>query len=109
MAPLLVLAWRAYTVRTARRRAWFWALVSVSVTTQTVGALCFRYPIGISDWGPADFIAAVRQSPVAAAVICLVGYFVAAFVFRKITTRHPVDTPAHVPADEPAHAKSAVG
>lgn len=40
-APLLLLCWREWTTRTARRRAAFGALVIVSISWQAVGAICF--------------------------------------------------------------------
>lgn len=110
LAPLLVLAWRTYTATTARRRAWFWCLATVSVTMQVVGNFCFRYPIRVSDWAPADLVSAVQQSPAGTAVVCFVGYFTAAVVYRKISTS---ETPSQPNADQPtpvkAEATSALG
>jgi hypothetical protein len=107
MAPLLALAWHTYTAQTARRRAWFWSLVTVSLAVQTIGAFCFRYPIRVSDWGPADFASAARQSPAGMTAIVLVGCFAAAFVYRYVASSVPRTATPRV-AERPAPAATGV-
>jgi hypothetical protein len=57
-APLLVLAWREWTSRTVRRRAYFVALSALSVTVQALGAVSYpalRMGLGRPNpWLPGD-------------------------------------------------------
>lgn len=70
-APLLVLAWREWTVRTPRRRASFAALVTVSISLQAVGALCFHVYAAGSPWSIDHLAAAVfgRQGRLAGTLL----------------------------------------
>jgi hypothetical protein len=88
LAPLLVLAWREYVSRTSRRRAWFAALVAISITMQAVGAVCFpdAAPNGTVVWTLSDLHDALIAHPVLGGLILAVGYAVAAVLFRRIDT-----------------------
>lgn len=44
-APLLLLAWREWTVRTARRRRWLATAVAASIGMHTLGAVYFTAPL----------------------------------------------------------------
>lgn len=83
MAPLLLLAWRAYTVCTARRRAAFAGLLLVALVLQTCGAI-FRGSYVGAPWGTADLKSVVIEHPVASLTILIAGYLAAALVYRKM-------------------------
>ena len=93
-APLLVLAWTEWTSRTPRRRAAFFALVSIAVSMQAVGAMCFRGPYDTSPWLFGNLVT-VLQGPLAVSAIALLfsGVGVAALILRQGWRRTGASSP----------------
>lgn len=83
MTPLLLLAWRAYTVRTPRRRAAFASLVTVAVVLQASGAILYKPGQGAA-WGTADLMSTVKGHPSVSLPILVIGYLAAALIYRKM-------------------------
>jgi len=81
-APLLVLAWREWTARTARRRRWLATAVAASIGMHALGAVYFTAPLEPrSPWTePAILPVAADAGPLAvgAVLLAVVGVWFAA-------------------------------
>jgi len=86
LAPLLVLAWAQWTSQTRRRRAAFFALVSLAIGLQAVGAICFRGPYNAHPWLLADLLTVLTGgSQWGAAALLVAGIGVGTFAYYRIT------------------------
>lgn len=86
--PLLVLCWQHWTSRVPRRRAAFAALVTVAVSMQAVGALCFRGPFPDLPWGFHNLVAALTGERDALAwALLLTGWFGGAWLYLRGRSR----------------------
>jgi hypothetical protein len=101
LAPLLVLAWRECVRGRPLRQAWFGALVTISVTLEAIGAICFpdAAPNGTIVWTFSDLHDALAAHPVAGGFILGAGCVATVVVFRlarisELADQRP-DRPAH--------------
>jgi hypothetical protein len=101
LAPLLVLSWREWVSRAARRRAAFTALVTFAIALQAVGAICFRRT-ETAWWSTNDFTAVVSDRRFVAVPILFIGYVAAAIVYRRMSTS------TEIPAMQSAVAANSV-
>jgi hypothetical protein len=88
-APLLVLAWKEWTSKTVRRRAYFLVLSVLSVTVQALGAVSYpalRMGLGRPNpWLPGDH-------PAFAVAILGAGAVAAFIVFVRVVSRGDTDS-----------------
>lgn len=105
-APLLLLCWRKWTSCTARRRATFGALVILSVTMQSIGAICFPGPDQDKPWSFLDFESALSGSRGLVAFLLLIVGACSALLFW-VAHRHPRG--AHLANVSGAHPEVTVG
>lgn len=93
MAPLFLLAYREWVVRSARRRGALSALVIVSATVQAIGATSFQLPLDTHAWQFADLTTAVTGS-LTSITLMLVGGVAAAFIYLRQARTTPVEATA---------------